>query len=171
MIAGAGLAGSVAAHVLCRQGLRVALVDSRPDYPACFKAEKIEAHQAQMFREFGLMDMLLPHTGRISEVLEAQGGRVLQVLRLEQYGIYYHDMVNEIRRRLPSEVDFRVARVQDVTCSDDLQEVKLADGSVIAARLVVMACGTGGSLSGRLGIERRTIRKEQGRCVGHSYVI
>ncbi len=84
LIAGAGLAGSVAAHLLSRQGIKVVLVDSRAEYPDCFKAEKIEPDQAKLFRQFGLMDALRPHTGSIHEVLDAQHGRVLKVLNTEQ---------------------------------------------------------------------------------------
>jgi 2-polyprenyl-6-methoxyphenol hydroxylase-like FAD-dependent oxidoreductase len=170
LIAGAGLAGSVAAHLLSRQGIKVVLVDSRAEYPDCFKAEKIEPDQAKLFRQFGLMDALRPHTGSIHEVLDAQHGRVLKVLNTEQYGIRYHDMVNEIRRRLPPAVDFRITRVTDISLTPELQTVTLADGATITARLVVMACGTGGSLSGHLGIERQVIRKEHSSAFGFDVV-
>ncbi len=166
VIAGAGLAGSVAAHELARQGIRVALIDSRAEYPACFKAEKIEADQADLFREFGLMDALQPHVGRVREVLDARGTRVLQVLRLEQYGIAYHDMVNAIRRALPPAVDVRLMRVEGVSLGPDRQQVTLADGAVLEARLFVMACGTGASLSGRLGLKREMIRREHSIAFG-----
>lgn len=56
VIVGAGLAGASAATVLARKGVRVMLIDSRQTYPACFKAEKIEPDQAELFRKFGLID-------------------------------------------------------------------------------------------------------------------
>ncbi len=85
IIVGAGLAGSCAAALLARQGLSVILVDRAPVQSPIFKAEKIEPDQTELLRKFGLMDALLPRTGRINEIWDAQDGRVLQIQQREQF--------------------------------------------------------------------------------------
>lgn len=166
IIVGAGLSGATAAHGLSRQGIRVTLVDPRPEYPHCFKAEKIEADQANLFRELGLMDALLPHCGTIRQVLNSRRGRVMTVTYLEQYGILYHDMVNAVRRSLNPTVDFRIARVEGVSTGDDHQRVELSTGEELSARLLIVASGTGGDLAKRLGLQREIVRKEHSAAFG-----
>ena len=166
IIVGAGLAGAITATVLTQQGVRVMLVDHRPTYPPSFKAEKIEPDQADLFRKFGLMETLLPWTGRIHEIVRGWDGRERGAIPIEQYGIFYHDMVNALRAALPTAVDFRVGRVQDIVNGDEMQRVTLADGLEYTARLVALACGTAGSLPARLGLRKEMIQKEQSLAFG-----
>lgn len=167
VIAGGGLAGSVAAVLLGRQGRRVTLVDPFPTFPACFKAEKIEAAQAQLFRDLDLMEAVLPQTGgRIQEVVKVKNGRVLGRQRLEQYGVAYHDLVNAVRGCLPASVEVRHTRVKDILTSSDRQRISLAEGGPIESRLLVLACGTGSDLAQRAGYRQRWIRKEQSLAFG-----
>ena len=166
IIIGAGLAGSTAATVLGAKGLRVILLDSRDPYPVCFKAEKIEEDQAQLFRKFGLLDALAPATGRIRTVLNAQRGKVLYAQPIEQYGIRYHDMVNLIRRRLPKSVDFRLGQVKNIVTGPQLQRVAINGGVELTSRLVVVASGTSAQLCARLGIRRTMIRPRHSFAFG-----
>jgi len=166
IIIGGGVAGSAAATLLAKQGVKVTLVDRWQTYPACFKAEKIEADQADLYRKFGMMDTLLPHTASINDIWRAQDGRIIRRIHTEQYGIFYHDMVNTVRGIIPSSVNFIVGRVQDIDVSDDRQTVFLASGQVLTARLVVLASGTGADFSAKLGLEKRMIRSEQSFAAG-----
>jgi 2-polyprenyl-6-methoxyphenol hydroxylase-like FAD-dependent oxidoreductase len=166
VIVGAGMAGAVAARLLARLGLCVALVDPQPRCNPCFKAEKIEPDQCELLEKFGLMHALVPHSGRIREVLEAKDGRILRRLVLEQHGIRYHDMVNLLRDQIPGEVEFRLGRVRDVVSGPDRQRVLLADGGEIEARLVVLASGTAGQLASRVGPPRQSIQSEQSVSFG-----
>ncbi|TKB76730.1 MAG: FAD-binding protein, partial [Nitrospira sp.] len=113
-IVGGGLAGACAASVLSRKGVRVMLIDSRETFPACFRAEKIEPDQAELFRKFGLLKGVLPFTSRIHEIVSARNTYVLRTRRIEQYGIFYQDMVNGVRKRLPASVAWKIARVQGI---------------------------------------------------------
>lgn len=165
VIVGAGLGGASAAAVLAREGVRVLLVDSRQTYPSCFKAEKLEPEHAVLFRKFGLMDGLLPFASRIHDVTSARGGHVVQVLRLEQYGIFYQDMVEGVRKQLPPFVSRKIARVRDIALGSEVSRVTLMGGETIAARLVVLACGTGGNVHLGLGLRKHMIQE------GHSFAI
>jgi 2-polyprenyl-6-methoxyphenol hydroxylase-like FAD-dependent oxidoreductase len=166
VVVGGGLAGTLSAILLGRQGIRTILVDPFSPVPSCFKAEKIEPDQIAYLEEFGLMDALLPHSGTIREVLEAKGGRILKLTRIRQHGVRYHEMVNVVRGHLPPQVDFRVGRVRDVVPGPERQDVRLADGNGIGGRIVLLASGTGGDLATRVGPPRQTIQREQSVCFG-----
>jgi len=101
IIVGAGLAGSTLAAVLGQQGRRVILVDPRPSCPQVFKAEKLDVDQVQLLRKFGLLERLVPYSGRWNEVRLGYDGRIFKTLRVEQYGINYADMVNALRAKMP----------------------------------------------------------------------
>ena len=142
------------------------LLDRWRTFPECFKAEKIEPDQSALLRKFGLMSGLLSQTARIRGVVGAEDGRVLGTRQVEQFGIFYHDMVNNIRGALPSTVDFKVGRVQDIEADVNLQRVTLVGGEVHTARLVALACGVGGDLQTRLGMRREMIQKDQSLALG-----
>jgi 2-polyprenyl-6-methoxyphenol hydroxylase-like FAD-dependent oxidoreductase len=165
VIVGAGLAGASAAAVLARKGVRVMLIDSRQTYPACFKAEKIEPDQAQLLRKLGLMEGILPFATRINEVISARSGEVIRVLRLEQYGIFYQDIVSAVRGQIASTVTWKIGRVLDIVPGPAVSRLTLIGGETIAARLIVLACGTGGNLHAGLGIRKNMI------CAGQSFAI
>ncbi|MBI5854512.1 MAG: FAD-dependent monooxygenase [Nitrospirae bacterium] len=165
-IVGAGLAGASAAIVLTGKGVRVALIDSRETYPACFKAEKIEPDQADLFRKFGLLEGLLPSASRIHEIVSARSKHVFRVQHYEQYGIFYQDIVNGVRAQIPSSVMWKNARVQDILPGSNVSKVTLMGGETIAARLVVLACGAGSNLPAGLGIRKRMISERHSFCLG-----
>ncbi len=166
IVAGAGLAGAVASAVLGQQGRRVILVDPRPSYPPVFKAEKIDQEQVHLLRKFGLLEPLLPHSGRVREIRKAFDGRVFNTVRIEQYGISYADMVNALRAHVPATVEFRLGRVEDITNAGEVQRVKLAGGEQLTARLVVLASGVSRELQAKLGLRRQVLQKDQSLVFG-----
>ena len=165
-IVGAGLGGACAAAVLSRKGVRVILIDSRETFPACFKAEKIEPDQVELFRKFEFLEGLLPFTSRIHEIVSARNTCVLRTRRIEQYGIFYQDMVNGVRQQLPASVTWENARVQAIHLGTDQSSVTLMGGKTIPARLVVLACGAGSQLLAGLGIRTRMISERHSFCLG-----
>ena len=166
VIVGAGLAGASAAAVLARKNVRVMLIDAHQTYQACFMAEKIEPDQAQLLRKFGLLDGIMPFASRIHSVISARRGKVFRVLPLEQYGILYQDIVNAVRSQIPSTVMWKIGRVQNIVPNTDLSRLTLMGGESITARLIVLACGTGGNLQAGLGIRKHMIRKGQSFAIG-----
>jgi 2-polyprenyl-6-methoxyphenol hydroxylase-like FAD-dependent oxidoreductase len=166
VVVGAGLAGVTTAHVLGRAGYRVALVDPREECAPCFKAEKVEPDQADLLRKLGLLDTVAPLGSRIQEVLCARGDRALEMVRLEQYGVFYHDMVNGVQRALPKGVVRRVARVDDIALGPDLQRVTCHDGVELRTRLVVLSSGTSARLAARLGLRRRMLSERHSLALG-----
>ena len=161
VVVGAGLAGTTAASVLGRQGWRTTLVDPSPACPAIFKAEKLEPDQVAMLRKFELLDLLLPHSGSIREVKAYYNGRFFGSSPTEQYGIFYNDMVNALRARLPSAVQFAMQRVVQIKNGSEFQRVLLADGRELTCRLVILACGLNAALPSSLGLKRSYVQKQQ----------
>ena len=103
-IAGGGLAGSLAAAMLGRAGIRVALVDPHRSYPPDFRCEKIDASQVSVLRRTGLADAVLSAATLDGEAWFARSGRVIDKRQSGQYGILYHDLVNTVRAQIPGDV-------------------------------------------------------------------
>ena len=161
IIVGAGMAGATLAAVLGQQGQRTILVDPRPSYPQVFKAEKIDRLETSMLRNLRLLEHLLPHSRRWTEVRVGYNGRIFKTLRTEQHGIPYADMVNAMRASLPPVVDYRQERVELIANSSDVQRVKLSGGEELTARLVVLATGVSSGLLANLKLRRRLLQKDQ----------
>lgn len=167
-IVGAGMAGTCAATLLSRTGLRVVLIDSKRDYPPCFKAEKFGEDQAQRLRRFKLIDVLIDSATAIHEVQSARRARIFRRYAVEHYGVAYHNLVNSFRRALPLDVDFRIGAICDVSTATETQRLSLSDGSQIEARLLVLACGAGNGLPRQLGLRSRILSRLHSVTAGFS---
>lgn len=168
-VIGAGVAGNAVAYALGSAGYRVALVDPRSQCTPCFKAEKVEPNQAALFRELGLMEMVIPIAHRISEVVSARGRRPVGLAKVEQYGIHYHHLVNALRAKAATVSQFVLGRVSHVAKSGDAQEISLSDGRKIGARLVVLAAGvSSGKLHDQLGFSREMVSPQHSMAYGFS---
>jgi 2-polyprenyl-6-methoxyphenol hydroxylase-like FAD-dependent oxidoreductase len=166
IIVGAGMAGTVLAVVLGRQGRRVMLVDPNSTCPPLFKAEKTERDQVAMLRKLGLLECLLPYAGQGREVWGSYNGHVFKTSPVEQYGLRYADMVNAVRAQVPAAVIYRVGRVKTIANGEQMQRVQLEDGEELTSRLVVLACGLSAELQAKLGIRRRIWQKDQSLGLG-----
>lgn len=164
IVIGAGLAGVAAASAL-GQRWRVILIDPRAEYPAVFKAEKIEPEQAALLRKLGLMQGVEARARRIHEIRSYYRGRLRKSTTIEQYGIHYGVMVNTLRAALPEKVRFVCGRVIEIRNSTALQSVALDDGSTLSCRLIVLACGLSGDLLPRLPMQRVWILKQQSMAI------
>jgi 2-polyprenyl-6-methoxyphenol hydroxylase-like FAD-dependent oxidoreductase len=166
IVIGAGVCGATAAHALGRSGLRIALLDAKDPCPPIFKAEKMWPGNLKIFEKYGLKEAALAVATPIRNVVEARAGRVLATVATGEYGMYYQDLVNALRKGFPESVSFRVTRVTDVAAGPETQRVTLAGGEVIEARLLVFASGTASPLASKLGCHRRSIRDGQSTGFG-----
>jgi 2-polyprenyl-6-methoxyphenol hydroxylase-like FAD-dependent oxidoreductase len=164
IVVGAGVAGATAAAVLGQKGWRVLLLDARSACPPVFKAEKVERDELRLLNEFGLLDRLLQRSTRIFETYAAYNGRIFRSVEMEHLGIKYADLVNTLRSNLPGTVGTKIGRVNRISRDGETMRAHLDGGEMLTARLVVVACGIGGSLLASLGLRRRVIQKEQ--CIG-----
>ena len=156
VVVGGGFAGLCASWLLSSSGCDVTVVERSETCRPCFKAEKLEPYQSRLMREFGLLAERRPLGPPIGEIGIRRGERRRVQSVGEQYGIRYHDTVNQIRRVVAERVPIRMGTVEDVQTGPDVQVVRLRDGSAIRARLVVLAAG-GSALAERLGMRRRVV--------------
>jgi 2-polyprenyl-6-methoxyphenol hydroxylase-like FAD-dependent oxidoreductase len=165
-IVGAGIAGVAASIALARRGISALLIDPRAQMAPCFKAEKLEPDHADLLRALDLGGAIFPRATRSYEVTSARRGHVLDVRTVEQYGIFYHDLVNALRAELRSPGEMIIGEAVGFERSRERGTLTLADGRCIRARLVVIASGTAARLMKQLAIERTMISFEHSLCFG-----
>ena len=165
VIAGGGLAGSLAAAMLGRAGINAVLVDPHTTYPEDFRCEKLDGTQMRTVRLTGLADPLLRASTWDRESWVARFGRIVEKRPGDQQGIMYDTLVNSIRAEIPASVPFIHAKVTDIATGPERQIVKLSTGEEISARLVAVATGLNVGLREKLGIKRDII------SAGHSISI
>ena len=166
IIVGAGLAGSAAATVLARRGLSVTVIDPYAEFPPLFRAEKIEPDQAELLQSLGLFDGVKQKTRVIREIIHGYAGRLVHRRQIEQFGISYCDIVNQVRAQIPSQVEFKLSRVETMQPDPVQPRVVLADGSVYQGRLVILASGMTGRLFEQLEVERKMVQEELSMAFG-----
>ena len=159
VIAGGGLAGSIAAAMLARDGFRVALVDPHEIYPPDLRCEKLDGPQTRILQRTGLADAVLRAGTFDGECWIARFGHVVEKRRGDQYGILYDELVNTVRAEIPTSVEFINAKVTAVANSPDWQLVTLSTGEEISARLVVLSNGLNIGLGHALGMTREDVSK------------
>lgn len=157
VVAGAGLAGSIAAAMLGRAGYSVVLVDPHETYPPDLRCEKLDGPQVEILRKTGLAEAALKAATHDGECWIARYGYLVEKRPGDQYGILYDTLVNTMRGEIGAGVDFIVSKVTAIETSDERQTVTLADGQTISARLVVLANGLNSGLRRALGMEREDI--------------
>jgi 2-polyprenyl-6-methoxyphenol hydroxylase-like FAD-dependent oxidoreductase len=167
-IVGGGISGSLAAAVLGRSGFRVALVDIHRVHPQEFRCEKLAYEQLDLLRGLGLFDCLTAVGKPVHQMHVVRFGRLVDRLDSEEYGFSYEKFVNAVRGRLPSQVEFIVGRVADLSTGPDHQRVTLTNGDVIDSRLIILASGLDQSLRQKVGISRRVIRDGHSLSIGFS---
>ena len=102
LIAGGGLAGSLAAAMLGRAGIDAVMIDPHAAYPADFRCEKLDGVQMETLKKTGLTDAVLRNSthDRVSWV--ARFGRVVEKRPGDQQGIFYDTLVNTVRAQIPA---------------------------------------------------------------------
>jgi 2-polyprenyl-6-methoxyphenol hydroxylase-like FAD-dependent oxidoreductase len=159
-IVGAGLTGSIAATMLSRAGLSVAIVDPNRTYPDDFRVEKFDSEQIAVLRKTGLCDTVVAASTHDRSVWVSRLGRLAEKRASDQLGFDYGRLVNALRAEFPANVIAIHGKVTGIANSPDRQHVTLSTGEAIEARLVVMASGLGNGLRQSLGMER----EDQSRC-------
>jgi 2-polyprenyl-6-methoxyphenol hydroxylase-like FAD-dependent oxidoreductase len=166
VILGAGASGCAAAAAISRAGHRVVMVDLHRIYPSEFRAEKFGERQFAYMSKFGLGPAGRENLTRFEGVWLYNYGRIVDRLDKPEYSLDYGDFVNGLRRALPAEVTLLFGKVQTMATGADRQELTLADGTRITARLLVLATGLIDVARRALGIDKRVISEAHSLIFG-----
>ncbi len=167
-IVGAGVSGACAASTLADEGLTVALVDPTSHCAPCFKAEKLERDQISLLEEFRLLADVRPVSSTIDEVVTCKYGKILARTANSQFGFHHHEFVNALLLNLSKRISRVCGSVARLQVSDELQEVVLEDGRVLACRLVVVASGANWKMHRQLQLPVTMIEKNHSTSFGFS---
>lgn len=159
LIAGGGLAGSLAASMLARAGFRVVLVDPHSVYPPDLRCEKLDRAQVATLRRTGLAHLVLPSATHDGQAWVARFGRVVDKRPGDQYGILYQTLVNSVRATIPPGATFVQGLVTRVANGPGWQAIATSTGEEFSARLVILASGLNSGLMHSLGIQRQEVSK------------
>jgi 2-polyprenyl-6-methoxyphenol hydroxylase-like FAD-dependent oxidoreductase len=165
-VVGGGLAGSLAAAMLGRAGIGTALIDPHPLYPPDFRCEKLDGFQTGVLAKTGLLDHVRQAATPDRECWIARFGHVVDRRPGDQLGIMYDALVNTIRAAIPPTVAFIQGKASEIATSADRQQIRLASGETISARLIVLAHGLNVGLRQKLGMERQIISAGHSISVG-----
>jgi 2-polyprenyl-6-methoxyphenol hydroxylase-like FAD-dependent oxidoreductase len=165
VIAGGGLAGSLAAAMLGRAGIRAIVIDPHSVYPPDFRCEKLDGPQMRTLGLTGMANAVLRASTADRECWVARFGRVVEKRPGDQQGIMYDTLVNALRAEVSGSAGFVQAKVTDITTGPERQIVKTSTGAAISARLVVVATGLNVGIRDKLGITREIV------SAGHSVSI
>jgi len=157
-IIGGGLAGSTAAAMLGRAGIPTLMIDPHETYPFDFRVEKLSGDsQLTRFERTGLAEPVLRAATHDVRNWIARFGYLLHKSPSRQYGIMYDALIMAIRAQIMAPAERLCAKVVEVTTSSERQRLTLSDGTMVSARLVVLANGLNIGLRRMLGIEREII--------------
>jgi 2-polyprenyl-6-methoxyphenol hydroxylase-like FAD-dependent oxidoreductase len=156
-IAGGGLAGSMAAAMLGRAGIDALLIDPHLVYPPDFRSEKLVDSQIRILPKTGLAEAVLAAATPEGEVSIARFGCVVEKRRHSQHNILYDTLVNHVRALIPRGTDFIHGKVASITTGAERQEITLASGEEISARLIILANGLNIGLRHNLGMRSNVI--------------
>jgi 2-polyprenyl-6-methoxyphenol hydroxylase-like FAD-dependent oxidoreductase len=159
VVAGGGLAGSLATAMLRRAGYDVVLVDPHEVYPPDLRCEKLDGAQVDLLRRTGLAELVLPAATHDGEAWMARFGRVVDRRPGDQWGIMYDTLVNTMRSTSPPGTRFVNGLVTGVSNSPDRQVVTTSTGETFSSRLVVVANGLNSGLRNDLGMPREDISR------------
>ncbi|WP_245470402.1 FAD-dependent monooxygenase, partial [Mesorhizobium sp. M2C.T.Ca.TU.002.02.1.1] len=98
-------------------------------------------------------------------------GQLFERKQTWEYAFSYAPLVNGLRAALPPQVPLTVGKVAEVSTGPDRQRLVLTDGSVIEARLLVVATGYSEAVRRAIGVERIEESKAHSLSMGFDFAI
>ncbi|MEI9416177.1 FAD-dependent oxidoreductase [Mesorhizobium sp. Cs1321R2N1] len=170
-IVGAGMAGTTLATALGKAGRKVALIDPHRIHHDEFRAEKIGTDQIRLFEKLGLDETIKRLVTPFDDIHVFRLGQLFARERRPEYAFSYGALINGLRDALPAQVPLTVGKVVEVSTGPDRQRLVLSDGSVIIARLLVVATGYGEAVRRAIGVERIEQSKAHSLSMGFDLAV
>ncbi|MEO5760551.1 MAG: NAD(P)/FAD-dependent oxidoreductase [Mesorhizobium sp.] len=170
-IVGAGLAGTIMATVLGKAGHKVALIDPHRVHHDEFRAEKTRLESMQLFEKMGLGPVIKSLVTSTTEIQIFRLGQFFQRKQVSEFSFSYGPLINGLREALPPEVPLTVGKVAEVSTGPDRQRLVLNNGTVIDARLLVVATGYSEAVRRAIGVERVEHSKAHSLAIGFDLAV
>ncbi|WP_181174204.1 NAD(P)/FAD-dependent oxidoreductase [Mesorhizobium sp. B2-3-11] len=170
-IVGAGMAGTTLATALGKAGRKVALIDPHRIHHDEFRAEKIGTDQIRLFEKLGLDKTIMHLVTPFDDIHVFRLGQLFARERRPEYAFSYGALINGLRDALPPQVPLTIGKVVEVSTGPDRQRLVLSDGSVIIARLLVVATGYGEAVRRAIGVERIEQSKAHSLSMGFDLAV
>ena len=105
VIVGGGIRGMCGGDRACRRGPKGHPHRSPPPtIPDLFRAEKLAGDQLPLLEELGLLDDFKAASTPVAEFINSRGRHVVDVSHSLQLNMPYRDMIEVLRKRIPSQV-------------------------------------------------------------------
>ncbi|TIV24151.1 MAG: FAD-dependent monooxygenase, partial [Mesorhizobium sp.] len=161
----------VLAITLAKAGRKVALIDPHRVHHDEFRAEKTRDEQMGLFEKLGLGQVFRSLSTPMTDLHVFRFGQLFERKQTFEYAFSYAPLVNGMRAALPPEVALTVGKVAEVSTGPDRQRLVLTDGSVIDARLLVVATGYSEAVRRAIGVERIEESKAHSLSMGFDLAI
>lgn len=166
LIVGGGMAGSLLALTLGRQGCPVVVFDPKADPSPVFRNEKLGREQISLLDQLGVL-------GCFEEVCWPTAdspGAYSTGKRPELFdcGARHHTWLRAVRKAWPANVRFVETTVHEIEESAGEASVTTIEGQRFTGHLVVLATGRLETLAASLGIDRKVTSPGHSVCLGFS---
>ena len=170
VIVGGGPAGMMAGLLFARAGVSTIVLEKHGDFLRDFRGDTVHPSTLDLFDELGLLDALLarPHDviTDIGAVIGGKTWRIADFTHLPGRGRFialmpqwdFLDFVADEARKLPAfTLRMRTEGVGVIEEDGHIAGVRIADGEVIAAKLVIVAEGRDSHLRDEAGLPRQDL--------------
>lgn len=166
VIAGGGMAGSLLALVLGRQGREVTVVDPHRDPPPTFRNEKLGHAQIALLEKLGCLHLF----AEACWPAEGAPGAYPAGRRPALYdcGAPHSAWLRSVRGAWPASVRFVEGGVDRVETGRGRPALVTTDGTRLDGRMLVVATGRSPQLLDQLGLSRTTLSAGHSVCLGFS---
>lgn len=166
LVVGGGMAGSLLALVLGRQGRAVTVFDPRREPVPVFRNEKLGHEQIALLEKFGALDCFAEACWPAASDPDAypQGERPA----LYDCGAPHAEWLKAVRRAWPAHVRFVETSVESAEPSAVAPAVVTREGERVEGSLLALATGRLPTLCHSLGLKRRVFSANHSVCLGFS---
>ena len=163
LIVGAGIAGSLLALVLGRQGHAVTIIDPHGEPPAIFRNEKLGTEQIALLQDLGAL-------GCFEAACWPDGAYDGAPPSLSDCGAPHQAWLKSVRAAWTDTVTFIEDTVVAIEASATGAALTLSSGELLRGRLAVLATGRTAGLHSALGLGRDMVSVSHSACLGFSVV-
>jgi len=165
-IIGGGIAGSCAATLLKKKGIKSLLIDPHDLYPKDFRCEKFNCDQMAILEDIGIAEKIYADTTHLKDIWIARFGMLVNKISYTHYGFSYETAINAVRKYLDTNRDMLTAKVKNIQAGKTCQTLVLHDGRTIRSRVVIISTGLNPGLRKQLDVKQTMLSKHHEMALG-----